>query len=341
MAVIKDVAKLAGLSVSVVSKYLNYPDTVSEDTKARVESAIKELGYVPSPVARSMRTKRSQMIAVVVPDIRDEFYADIFNNLKIFALSKGYTPILYTIENDRELLKEYLSKISMNYFDGIIGCFLDEDNLLEIYDVLKVDIPIVLMSGEAHSKKFSAVATDVEAGSYEATKHLIDRGYKRIGLINGPKANLTTNEKYSGFKRALVEAGLKVDEKLIFHGQYRYQTGYEAAKKYCAMREMPDAVFAGSDVIAAGLMKYMIERGVKIPEEMGVIGFDNIPFASIFEPGISSINIPTKKMCEELVNIMIDTIENGTKEKTTKIYKSKLVVRKSTNKYAPTGAIRH
>ena len=133
MAVIKDVAKLAGLSVSAVSKYLNHPDHVKEDTKMRIEAAIRELNYVPSATARSMRTKRSNMIAVVVPDILDVFYTEVFNSIKYYAQLKGYTPILYTIENDFEVLRDYLKKISVNQFDGLMLCFLDEDELREFY----------------------------------------------------------------------------------------------------------------------------------------------------------------------------------------------------------------
>ena len=113
MAVIKDVAQVAGLSVAVVSKYLNHPEQVREDTRQRVEAAIKELNYVPSVTARSMRTKRTQMIAIVVPDIMDAFFTDVFNTIKYYAFEKGYTPILYTIENDIDVLKKYLGKISI------------------------------------------------------------------------------------------------------------------------------------------------------------------------------------------------------------------------------------
>jgi DNA-binding LacI/PurR family transcriptional regulator len=232
MAVIKDVAQLAGLSVSVVSKYLNYPDNVSEDTKLRVEAAIKELNYAPSLTARSMRTKRSQMIAIIVPDIMDAFYTDVFNSVKQYALAKGYTPILYTIENDIELLKDYLAKVSTKLFDGLMLCFLEEDELLEMYDELQAELPVVMLSGAAADNRFSAVITDLFEGSYIATKHLISSGCKRIACICGPKGRKTTDEKKAGYAKAVKEAGLEVMEEYLYYGPYRYQTGYEAGVKF-------------------------------------------------------------------------------------------------------------
>jgi len=332
MAVIKDVANLAGLSVSVVSKYLNHPEHVREDTKIRVEAAIKELNYVPSMTARSMRTKRSQMLAIVVPDIMDAFYTDVFNSIKLYALAKGYTPILYTIENDIELLKEYLSKISINHFDGLMLCFMEEDELMEMYEELQTEIPVVMFSGEAADNRFSAVVTDIFEGAYKATKHLIDSGCKKIAYVGGPRGKKTTMQKQAGFEKALAEAGLEVNEDHLYYGQYRYQTGYEAAAQYFRQQVMPDGVYAANDVIAAGLMKYYMNRGIRIPEQIKVVGFDNVQLASIYQPGISTVMLPVKQMCKEAVNMLIKAIEKEDTKKHTVVFKNELIVRGSTDK---------
>jgi LacI family transcriptional regulator len=324
MAVIKDVAQLAGLSVSVVSKYLNYPDNVSEDTKLRVEAAIKELNYAPSLTARSMRTKRSQMIAIIVPDIMDAFYTDVFNSVKQYALAKGYTPILYTIENDIELLKDYLAKVSTKLFDGLMLCFLEEDELLEMYDELQAELPVVMLSGAAADNRFSAVITDLFEGSYIATKHLISSGCKRIACICGPKGRKTTDEKKAGYAKAVKEAGLEVMEEYLYYGPYRYQTGYEAGVKFFRLPKMPDGVCAANDVIAAGLIKYVLNRGILIPDDIKVVGFDNVQLASIYHPGISTIHVPVRQMCKKAVNMLIKSIENKDKKK----HKAVLTVRR-------------
>ncbi len=335
MAVIKDVAKLAGLSVAAVSKYLNHPEHVREDTRIRIEQAIKELNYVPSATARSMRTKRSKMIAVVVPDIMDIFYNGVFNNIKYYAQMKGYTPILYTIENDLMLLRDYIGKISINHFDGLMLCFLQEDELIELYDELKAELPVVMFSGEISNNRFSAVATDVFQGVYEATKHLINCGCKRIACVGGMQNWKTTIEKQAGYRKALLEAGISYNEDYIFHGRYRFETGFDAASSFFRMTQMPDGVFAASDVIAAGYMKYMLNRGVRIPEELKVIGFDNVQISSVYQPGISTIALPVKEMCSQAVNMLIDEIENKSSEKRTVLFKNELIVRSSTDKNSP------
>lgn len=335
MAVIKDVAKAAGLSVSVVSKYLNYPDHVREDTKRRVEAAIRQLNYIPSITARSMRTKRTQMIAIVVPDIMDAFYTDVFNSIKYYSLLKGYTPILYSIEDDIDVLKKYLGKISINYFDGLILCFLEEDDLLEIYDKMQSEIPIAMFSGNSYNR-FTAVVTDVYEGSYIATKHLIEKGYDRIAFIGGPDKRKTTSEKYGGFYKAMTEAKLPIHEEYMYFGHYRYETGYDAAEKYFMLPNIPNGVFAANDVIAAGFMKYMISKKVRIPDDIGVVGFDNTQIANIYEPGITTISIPVKPMSREVVKQLINIIEKKEIKKHTTVFKNELIVRRSTDRCADT-----
>ncbi|MBR4079961.1 MAG: LacI family DNA-binding transcriptional regulator [Christensenellaceae bacterium] len=336
MAVIKDVAKLAGLSVSAVSKYLNHPDHVKEDTKMRIEAAIRELNYVPSATARSMRTKRSNMIAVVVPDILDVFYTEVFNSIKYYAQLKGYTPILYTIENDFEVLRDYLKKISVNQFDGLMLCFLDEDELREFYHKFESEVPVVMFSGEITNNRFSAVATDVFHGGYMATKHLIDCGCRRIAYVGGMENSKTTKEKHAGYRKALQEAGLAANPDYSYYGQYRFETGYDAAKAFYCMEEMPDGIFAANDVVAMGFMKCMMNKGVKIPEDVKVIGFDNVRISSMYQPGISTIMLPVNDMCMQAVDMLTNAIEKKDEQKHTKIFKNELIIRDSTDKNSVT-----
>ncbi|MBQ4641643.1 MAG: LacI family DNA-binding transcriptional regulator [Oscillospiraceae bacterium] len=333
MAVIRDVAELAGLSVAVVSKYLNHPDTVREDTRQRVEAAIKELNYVPSTAARSMRTKRSQMIAIVVPDIRDEFYADLFNTMKKHAITRGYTPILYTTENDLEVLQDYLGKISINHFDGMIPCFLQEDSLIDEYAKVQEQLPVIMMGGLMDSQIYGSVSIDICKGGYEATKHLIQQGYQRIAFIGGPEHNRATDAKFNGYRKALEEAGMEIRPEYLYYGKYRYRTGCEAGEKYLALEERPDAVFASNDIIAVGLMKHLMSHGIRIPEDFGVIGFDNVPLASVYEPDISTISVPLRDMCKEAVNMLADKIEKKDSEKRVVVFDTKLLARKSTKRY--------
>lgn len=332
MAVIRDVANLCGLSVSVVSKYLNHPESVREDTRQRVEAAIKELNYVPSTAARSMRTNRTGMIAILVPDIRDEFHADLFNAVKHAAMQRGYTPILYTIENDLDTLHDYLGRMAINHFDGLIPCFLNEEGLLSEYDKVQERLPVVMMGGIAANSEeasYSRVAIDVAWGAYQATRHLIEQGYKRIAFIGGPEGMHMTDVKFDGYKKAIQEAGMEVREDYLCYGKYRYQTGEEAAEHYLTLDERPDAVFASNDAIAAGLMKRIMRAGIHIPREFGVVGFDNVPLAEVYEPGISTIDVPLHDMCKEAVDLLVNKIEGANNKRTTSIFEIRLLTRES------------
>ncbi len=332
MAVIKDVAKLAGVSVASVSKVLNNAESVSDRTRGKIEAAIKELDYIPSTIARSMRTRKTNMIAVVVPDIIDDFFSNVFNFIKDAAQNLGYTPILYSIEDNIEILKNYLGKISLVNFDGAIFCFLDEDEVIDNFEKIQMQIPITLFSWNISNEKFSAVVTDVFEGEYRAARYLIDKGEKKIAFVGGPENSRISKQKFNGYAKAMREAGLEITDDYLFNGHYRYQTGYQAAIKFSRLAEMPTAVVAANDVIAAGLIKCFIKKGIRVPDDIRIIGFDNIPLASIYEPAISTISIPIEQMSREAVNLLVNKIKNREKANKTIIFKNELLLRNSTDK---------
>lgn len=331
MAVIKDVAKKAGLSVSAVSKYLNSPDTVREDTKVRIEAAIKELNYVPSIAARSMRTKRSKMVAVLVPDIQDEFYAKIFSYMNKYVLAKGYTPILYTTEHDDVLLPSYLRKMSIASFEGIIPCFIDEDKFLNECIQINQDVPVVMLSGIKEDVHACAV-TDLHLGSYIATKHLIDQGYQKIAFVGSLKSSKSNIAKFDGYVKALKEAKMTVHEDFQIYGKSRYKEGYLAAKQLLHLEVSPDAVVTANDAVAAGFIKYAVSHGFRVPEDVGVMGFDNVPIAAIYEPGISTIELSLQEMCCAAVDLLIEIIKGNTGVPMSVNFVPKLIARKTTDR---------
>ncbi|MDD5603684.1 MAG: LacI family DNA-binding transcriptional regulator [Eubacteriales bacterium] len=332
MAVIKDVARLAGVSVASVSKVLNNAGSVSNKTREKIESAIKELDYIPSTIARSMRTRKTNMIAVVVPDIIDDFFANVFNYIKDAAQNLGYTPILYSIEDNIEMLKNYLGKISLVNFDGAIFCFLDEDEVISNFEKIQMQIPITLFSWNISNVKFSAVVTDVFEGEYKAARYLIEKGEKRIAFVGGPENSRISKQKFDGFAKAMREAGLEIKDDYLFNGHCRYQTGYQAAIRFSRLAEMPTAVVAAGDNFAAGLIKYFTRKGIKVPDDIKVIGFDNIPLASIYEPAISTVSIPIEQMSREAVNLLVNKITGREKANRTIIFKNELLIRNSTDR---------
>lgn len=336
MAVIKDVAKYAGVSVGTVSKYLNNPQNLKSDTKQKVEEAINALNYNPSPLARSMRTGKTNMIAVIVPDISNPFFAEVYNSIRLNAVSKGYTPILFTTEDDAETLKYYLSNISKQQIDGLILCFVDEDKLIETYmDQIKEIVPMVLLSWDINNAKFNCVSVDVFEGIYKSTNHLVTIGRKNIAYIGGYEQNSISKQKFNGFRKAVLDAGLKIKPEFIYHGDFSLKTGYYAARQFSMLESLPDAIVAENDILGIGSIKYFLQRKIRIPDDIAVIGFDNIALSSIYEPALSTISLPICQMGQESIKLLSRSINKTAIKNRLVILKNELIIRNSTDKNTP------
>lgn len=336
MAVIKDVAKLAGVSVGTVSKYLNNPQNLKEETRQRVESAINTLRYTPSPLARSMRTGKSNTIAVIAPDISNPFFAEVYDSIRVAAAAAGYTAILYTTEDNLETLKSYLMSISIRQIDGLILCFVDEDEYIENFiEEIQAHIPIVLLSWDINNTRFSCISVDVSEGIYKSTNHLISQGYKDIAYIGGHEKNSISVQKYRGYVKAVCEAGYALNPAFRHTGDFTLKTGYYAARALYMLPEMPDAIVAENDILAIGAIKYFLQRNIRVPDNIAVIGFDNITLSAMYEPALSTISLPINQMGEESVKLLMSKLTKpGLKNKLV-ILKNELIIRSSTDKNAP------
>lgn len=337
MAVIKDVARLAGVSTGTVSKYLNNPQNLKEKTRMRVEQAIQELQYKPSPLARSMRTGKTNTLAVMVPDVTNPFFAEVYNSIRMSAAQSGYTPILYTTEDNLDTLKDYLAGISLRQADGLILCFLDEDEAIDRFiNEIQAHIPIVLLSWDINSARFNSVVIDVFEGICKSTRYMISRGHKDIAYIGGPEDSRISREKHDGYIKAMKEAGLEIKPEYIFHGSYNLQSGYQAARKFTMLSETPSALVAANDILAIGCIKYLLQKKIKIPEEVAVIGFDNISLSAMYEPALSTISLPIEQMGKEAIKLLLSRISKPISKNKQVILKTGLVVRNSTDKNVPT-----
>ncbi len=334
MAVIKDVAKLAGVSVGTISKYLNNQGNLKKETRLRVEYAINKLQYKPSPVARSMRTGKTNTIAVIVPDIANPFFAEIYNAIRQSSAQNGYIPILYTTADDLKILKDYLSSISIKQVDGIILCFVDEDETIaQFLDEVQKSIPIVMLSWNISNTKFNCVSVDVFEGATKATNHLISLGHKQIAYVGGH--DRVSAEKHSGFIKALKNAALGSKAEFEYYGDFNLQTGFYAARKFSMLPDMPTAIFAENDILAIGCIKYLLQSNIRVPEDVAVIGFDNIKLSAMYEPSLSTISLPIVQMGEESVKLLVSVMDKNDAKNKMLILKNELVVRNSTSKDAP------
>jgi len=335
VAVIRDVAKKAGVAISTVSKYLNKPDELTEEYRNRVAAAIKELNYKPNPLARSMRTNKTNFIALIVPDMENAFYSEIYNAVRIAALNTEYTPILYTTDENLDRLNEFIDHVSGAHADGLILCFLDEDEIMGRFEEIQHQIPITLLSWDIENTNFNSIVVHLSNSIYLAARHIIDIGHKKIAYAGGPAGSRVTKEKYSGFAKALGEAGLSIREEYLASGKYRFQTGYKAAMKFMQLKERPSAIVCANDVLAIGCVKYLTYNGINIPDEVAVIGNDGIQLSYLYDPSISTVAMPIQDLCEAAVDLCVNKIEKPGSRNRQMIFETKLIVRKSTKKDAP------
>ena len=336
MAVIKDVAKLAGVSTGTISKYLNNHHELKEDTKRRVEEAIATLQYKPNLLARSMRTGKTNTLAVIVPDIANPFFVEVYNSIKSAASQNGYASILYTTDDNPDTLNHYLTSIHMQHVDGFVLCFIDNNKAIEAFiNELHEDTPMVFLSWDINNTNRNSVVIDVFEGIYVATRHLIEQGHKNIAYVGGPENDIISKEKFNGYCRAMTSAGLEINQQLVIHMNYTLQSGYQAARKLTMCEAVPDALVAENDILAIGCLKYFLQKKMNIPEDIAVIGFDNIPLSVMYEPSLSTISLPLTQMGNEAIKILMSRIDTPTLKNKQLILKTSLVIRSSTCMEAP------
>jgi len=334
MAVIKDVANLAGVSISTVSKYFNNPSGLSEAYRIKVERAVKELNFFPNAMARGLRTKRTNTIALIVPDITNTFYVEVYNHIRTAAIAQGFMTQLYTTEENINILSDLLSQFSPAKIDGIILCFLDEDEITAQLAQAQINLPIALLSWDVNSQ-LNSVVLNLHSTMYHATSYLIEQGHKRIAYVNGIDISRISNEKMSGYLKAMEDHGLSTCDEYIYSGNYLFRTGYLAAKQFMLLPDPPTGIVAANDIIAIGCCKYLRTHEHRIPQDVSVIGMDGIQLARIYDPSITTMAMPTAEMCNEVVNTLIHSIEKPGSKTKISIYESKLLIGRSTNADAP------
>ena len=334
MAVIKDVANLAGVSISTVSKYFNNPNGLSEPYRSKVAAAVEELNFKPNAIARGLRTKRTNTIALIVPDITNTFYVEVYDSVRLAAISQGYMTQLYTTEENFNMLNELVNQLSSSKIDGMILCFLDEDDTITLLDRTQATVPVALLSWDSDTK-FNSAVLDLTKTMYQATSYLIQRGHSKIAYVNGRAGSRISFQKKGGYLKAMAGAGLTVPENYIYSGNYSYRTGYQAAKQFMQYPDPPTAIVAANDIIAIGCCKYLHLNGYRIPNDVSVVGMDGIQLAKIYDPSITTMATPISAMGSEAVNLLINKINHPTSKNRQILFESKLTVGRSTDENAP------
>jgi len=308
MANIKDVAEKAGVSITTVSHVINETRYVSDDLKTRVQSAMEALNYRPNTLARSLRSGRSRTIGLVIPDISNLFFAEISRKIEDKGFEFGYSVILCNTDDDLEKEKRYIDVLLEKQVDGIIFISAGEakENILK---QMEMDIPIVVADRDIPSLTSDVVLIDNHEGGFKATNYLITLNHKRIACITGPSLVTPSALRVEGYKHALKDAGIPINESLICQGDFRYESGENCMRNLLNNPEPPTAVFVCNDMMALGAFRAIHECGMKIPENISVVGFDNIPLSQTAYPALTTMAQPIVEMANISVDLLVERIQ--------------------------------
>ncbi|TLS38688.1 LacI family DNA-binding transcriptional regulator [Pseudalkalibacillus caeni] len=327
MVKMSDVAKLANVSTATVSRVLRSPETVKENTRQKVLSVIEELNYQPNILARHFRRSETNTILVIVPNIMNTVFAEIVGGIEQAAAANGYKVLLRNTNLDVRNEYEAIDHLKQRQVDGMILLSerLEKKTLLEI----SKQYPVVLASAYIEGLKVPTVSIDNISSSREATEHLIRLGHKRIANICGPLFSSISRDRLKGFKQAVYQNDLEVDSVLIQEGEFTFDSGYNQMLKFLALEVPPTAVFAANDEMAMGAIKAAKENGLKVPEDMAVVGFDNIKFSSMFEPALTTIAQPKYEMGKKAMELLLEQMQGVVHTKIQHVLDTNLVIRDS------------
>lgn len=306
---IKDVAREAGVSIATVSRVINNVNVVNEETKKKVQEAINKLGYSPNIVAQSLKTQKSKSIGILVPDISSQFYPEIVRGAEDVANMYDYSIILCNSDFDTEKEKKYIRVLREKMVDGML--YMSSSLDPEILDTIKnLNIKTVLVETKGQEKEIPSVTIDNRQASKEAVEYLIKKGNKKIAYIGMKKDRVNAwARRFEGYEDALKENGMEVKPELTYYGDLKTPTGYKGIDHILAKTKDIDAVFCGSDEIAMGVINALRDKNIRVPEDVDVMGFNNIYEASIFYPKISTINQPMYDMGSVSMRMLIKILK--------------------------------
>lgn len=326
---IKDVAKQANVSISTVSRVINDSKPVSDEIKQRVLKVIEETGYTPNPVARSLVMKKSQLIGVIVPSISDFFIGEVLNGIEEIGKMYNYDILLCNTYGELNQELRYLNLLKSKQVEGIV--FMTrvlKDEHKEFFN--KEDIPIVMINRDISDFNITSVSIDHHKAAYEMTKYLIDKGHKRIALFRGWIENYVFGiDQYEGYAKAMKENNIEIDERLIKNCEFNLELAYDAVKEMIEDNILPTAIFATTDSMAFGAINALVDNGYKVPEDVSVVGFNDIKLASIYRPKLTTIRQPLYDIGAVAIRVIIKKIKGEESKENMFILPHELVERDS------------
>ncbi len=327
---IKEVAKEASVSSATVSHVINKTRYVSAETSERVQKALEKLNYSPNLVARSLRGGQTKTIGLLLPDMSNLFFAEIARKIEDYGFLKGYSVIIGNSDNNVKKQSNYINTLIAKQVDGIIliSSGGDPDDLRPL---IKNNMPVVIADRNSQLDFADVVLIDNEKAGYNVGNYLAQLGHKEIGCITGPKHLSPNFERLVGFQQALMENKISLEQKNVIQGDFSIKSGDESFQRLFSINPKLTAIFTFNDLMAFGVMAAAKKKGLILPEDLSVVGFDDIELSSVVTPTLTTVSQPTKIIAETSVNLLIEKIEGERINESNRILlDAKLIERGST-----------
>lgn len=329
MTTIRKVAELAGVSVATVSRTLKSPDVVTPATRAKVLEAVEAAGYEPNMIAVQFRSRRTRNLVVLVPTIANTFFARVISGIQEAAHQRDYRVLLCNTLGREDSEEAYARMVTRRQADGVIQ--------LRAYNPFSgshlptgAPLPMVNACEVLDNAPCPTVKLDNRTAARSLIEHLIALGHRRIGMIKGPRRSPLTRDRVAGYRDALDAAGIVIDETLMLPGDFTPKSGFDAAASLVHGPNRPTAIFCESDEMAIGALQRIKQAGLSVPDDISVVGFDDIAFASYSDPPLTTISQPAEAFGREAVAMLIDVLEDRMPETSHLVLPYELVIREST-----------
>jgi LacI family transcriptional regulator len=330
-----DIARELNITAATVSRALNDHPGIKESTKKTVRAAAIKLRYQPNKIASSLRSGKSNIIGVIIPSAEIHFFGSVVHGIEKVANEKNYNVLIYQSNEQYEFEKRGVQTLLQSQVDGVLASISKETINIDHYgEIKKRGVPLILFDRAIDTLGVSSVVVDDYAGAFEATRHLVSQGCRRIAHIGGQQHVSIFNQRLKGYIDALNVHGLQVDDDLIVYGKVSIESGRECMQKLLSLSVKPDGVFAVEDYTALGAMQAIKKSGNNIPADIAIIGFANEPFGEYITPSLSTVNQQTVRMGEEAAKLFFESIEHTEYVQPKKfILEPEIIIRESTLRY--------
>jgi LacI family transcriptional regulator len=307
MSTIRDVAREAGVSTATVSRVFNNAAMVDEETRRRVRLAVRKMNYVPHPLGRGLSTRRTETVGMLLPDLLGEFFSEVIRGADEAAQRSGYHLLVSSSHNSREDFERTIRTMH-GRVDALLIMSPDID-AETLFAHLSVNHPIVLMNCRADRASYKSLTIDNYGGAVQVVRHILRHGHRRIAFLAGRRGNLDAEERLRGYCEAMKRSGTSVQEDLIFPGEFSENSGYDAARKILTCIPRPTAIIASNDSMALGVLGALREAGVRVPQEMALTGFDDIPLAAHLSPALTTVHLGIRELGVRAMEIALDLLQ--------------------------------